>query len=843
MNKHEKKKFLVTFPIFQINTASLLSLPLPLMVLLWGTLTFPRPSKTFWVTLIAYTQAVVLIKCACQFEAWFWNQDDIPPNQPFAPARMLGIEKKKGYATYDLILLLVVFCHRIILKSLGLWKSEAPAEKPNPGEKYKVEAVEASNSKIITIANKDDKLALSPVPDENGKSVRVVDDRDTVVVEQSDEEPADFLTMVKISFGKYMSTAKEFVRQLFDRESRHTADIYGFLFLCDFVNFFVILFGFSAFGTQEGDGGVLSYFEENKVPITFLLMLIIQFFFIVVDRALYLRKYMFGKIIFQFILIIGLHIWMFFVLPVTTERRFNSTRPPVMYYMIKCFYLLFSAYQIRCGYPARILGNFLTKGFGMLNFAGFKIFINIPFLMELRTLMDWVWTDTSMTLFDWLKMEDIFQNVYQLKCSRQMESDLPAPRGQKKGPVVKYLMGGGMILGIIAVIWFPLALFAFSNTVGEPNIPFDVSISLRLGPYEPIYEMSAQASDIWEFSDSDWDKFVGIYANHKDKSAITFLSNYEKIDVAAVKLGSNSSTIWNISPPDKDRLLNDLKENKTLTSRFRYKVQRKTHSKENPGTIETEHAFEFMGNDTIGLQLIRMLENTSASYTVDMPRMMPKFLKVKNSGDLKPAHQLLFDKKSDTDDDSVINYRNLTMKLFESKLSEITNSLYWWEVKENVTELYNVQKQSFAQTDADDHITMYLFCDKIFPSTISSIAAGGIVGLYTTLIFVFSRFLRGTIFQGSSSKIMFEDLPYVDRVLQLCLDIYLVRESNEFTLEEDLFAKLIFLYRSPETMIKWTRPKKEKCDDDTDSMSEDKASLRKKTGMIKLLLIYFLMIN
>lgn len=51
----------------------------------------------------------------------------------------------------------------------------------------------------------------------------------------------------------------------------------------------------------------------------------------------------------------------------------------------------------------------------MLNFAGFKVFINIPFLMELRTLMDWVWTDTSMTLMDWLKMEDIFQNIYQLK--------------------------------------------------------------------------------------------------------------------------------------------------------------------------------------------------------------------------------------------------------------------------------------------------------------------------------------------------------------------------------------------------------------------------------------------
>jgi len=46
-------------------------------------------------------------------------------------------------------------------------------------------------------------------------------------------------------------------------------------------------------------------------------------------------------------------------------------------------------------------------------------------------------------------------------------------------------------------------------------------------------------------------------------------------------------------------------------------------------------------------------------------------------------------------------------------------------------------------------------------------------------------------------------------LLQLCLDIYLVREIGEFDLEEDLFAKLIFLYRSPETLIKWTQPPRE----------------------------------
>lgn len=124
--------------------------------------------------------------------------------------------------------------------------------------------------------------------------------------------------------------------------------------------------------------------------------------------------------------------------------------------------------------------------------------MNIPFLFELRTLMDWVWTDTSFSVFDWLKMEDIFANVYQLKCSRVFEDRMPVPRGQKRKPLMKYLMGGIMVLSLIILIWFPLALFAFSGAVGEPNIPYDVTVSLRIGPYEPVYTMSAQNSKIFE---------------------------------------------------------------------------------------------------------------------------------------------------------------------------------------------------------------------------------------------------------------------------------------------------------------------------------------------------------
>lgn len=42
--------------------------------------------------------------------------------------------------------------------------------------------------------------------------------------------------------------------------------------------------------------------------------------------------------------------------------------------------------------------------------------------------------------------------------------------------------------------------------------------------------------------------------------------------------------------------------------------------------------------------------------------------------------------------------------------------------------------------------------------------------------------------------------------MQICLDIYLVREARDFVLEQDIYAKLLFLFRSPETLVKWTRP-------------------------------------
>ncbi|XP_061378208.1 piezo-type mechanosensitive ion channel component isoform X4 [Danaus plexippus] len=831
--------------INQIQSATILSIPLPLMVFLWGTLTIPRPTKTFWVTLIAYTEVIVLIKSMFQFEILPWNQKAIPANMPFTAPRIIGIERKYNYALYDLLLLLIIFLHRFMLKSLGLWKESTPEAEVREDMEYRLSPsdtqmlVEGHGAEVgrkylhihdrplrstenrmshmtggQTAATEDEceqrdrggddaqEPGTSKMADD--EHYKVNDDQEPIIAVTTTLEDtySHYPDVIALSMKRYLRPTMHFFQRMLTPGARVTADIYAYMFLCDFFNFLVVIFGFAAFGTHQGDGGVQAYLEENKVPIPFLVMLILQFALIVIDRALYLRKFMLGKILFQYGLIIGVHIWMFFVLPFITERTFNALLPPPMWYMMKCIYLLLSAYQIRCGYPRRIIGNFLCKSYHFLNMICFRGFMAVPFLFELRTLMDWIWTDTSMTLMDWLKMEDIFASVFLLKCSRYVEDEFPQPRGAKKSATSKYLLGGGVLTFVIAIIWFPLVFFAFGNSVGQPNPPTDVTVKIRIGPFLPVYQMSAQSHNIDVYTEQDYTQLSNHYA--RDRNAQTFLSNYMYNDVAVVTINPNSTMKWQISPPELARLEREAVSNASLMVKFTYVITHPSNNAENPPTMESNRevaldAYIAGVRNTERDTLLQLLAGTAPPDTwLNVKTLFPKFVKVFNKGTTKPAYQLM-PPISGTEDDDARFYRNVQLRLEREK------DVMYWRVREAC------ESRDFLASipmNNCDMLVMYTFNDKLFPETLNFISGGGIIGLYTTFVFLASRVLRG-FFSGIYTKIMFDDLPNVDRVLQLCLDIYLVREALELSLEEDLFAKLVFLYRSPETMIKWSRPKED----------------------------------
>lgn len=63
---------------------------------------------------------------------------------------------------------------------------------------------------------------------------------------------------------------------------------------------------------------------------------------------------------------------MFFFFSFSLLRVFNQNFVAQLWYFVKCIYFGLSAYQIRCGYPTRILGNFLTKKYNHLNLFLFQ---------------------------------------------------------------------------------------------------------------------------------------------------------------------------------------------------------------------------------------------------------------------------------------------------------------------------------------------------------------------------------------------------------------------------------------------------------------------------------------
>ncbi|XP_075212450.1 piezo type mechanosensitive ion channel component isoform X3 [Lycorma delicatula] len=809
------------FMIFlhQIKSATILSLPLPLMVFLWGTLTVPRPSKNFWISVIAYTQIVVIIKCMFQFQLLSW-EEQAADNRPFFPPRIIGIEKKSNYATYDLMLLLIVFAHRSMLKSLGLWKTTEEAivqeETETENKNLPISGTIKNKSKkfvkhIKQFFNRkyESKNTLTSEVEEDPTSTSTTHpsvsslytkDEKFVVIKYPVEDPCEFFPqIIPITAKKYLSPAHGFFKSLLEPSIRVTTDVYAYMFFCDFFNLLVVIFGFASFGTQQGDGGVSQYFEENKVPFAFLVMLILQFGLIIIDRTLYLRKFILGKIIFQFILVFGIHIWMFFVLPAVTERQFNAAVPPQMWYMVKCFYLLLSAYQIRSGYPTRILGNFLCKSYNYVNMYLFKVFMLVPFVFELRALMDWIWTDTSMTLSDWLKMEDIFAHIFQLKCQRRAEEEYPQPRGEKKAAVSKYIVGGGFLIGIIAVIWFPLVLFALGDTVGQPNLPYEVGISLRIGGYQPIYSMSARNNSIYKYDEKYWTIMNLVYK--KSRVAQTFLSNYNNEDIGVVRFSSHSTAIWTISPPDLTSLIDEALSSNPMIIKLDWRVLKVTQSPEQQGEAVDGAETILYADDPNRQRLVEMLKNVK-SDPIYLRSIFPKFLKVTNRGNVSPISQLM----SVVDDGLVHNpYRNVSVHLERNVSPGNATSVMWWVLKEDCTDKVYEEVLKKLPHNNCEFLVMYTFNDKAFPATLNFISGKGLIGLYTLTLLGANRLIRRWRFQ-MSFHIMYDELPYVDRILQLCYNIFLVRDLKDYSLEEDLYAKLVFIYRSPQTMIEVTRP-------------------------------------
>mgnify|MGYP000865264413 CR=1 FL=1 len=824
----------------QMLTASLLSLPLPLLTFLWGTLSVPRPTKRFWKTVITYTELVIVIKYVCQFPIWEWETNNI---NPFYYPNLLGI--KDITIVYDLFLLLSLFFHRSMLKSLGQWDATANQISDYVPEKP------SSEEEITGIHYRGDTVAFkresSPEEVHFGKSLQLHKELNSSIeleprMASSDEIDRahifnDYIhdsyhnqvhelkieedvpvtsvtnTCCNCCFRAYIRVRRSvgsFFQHVLNTPYKVQTDVYTWMFLCDFINFLILIYGFWAFGSGYTNQTVANFLDENRIPFSVLIMLLAQFASIIIDRSLYLQKEIAGKLLFQVVLVIGIHIWLFFALPLTTGHTLTLKEywPPKAWYVFKCLYFLLSAHQIRSGYPRRVLGNCFTKGFGYVNWGVFKVYRAIPLVYDLRLYMDWIWTETTLEFRNWAIMEDMFANLFIRKCELAVEEEYPIPRAKPIRRISKYLTGGSFILLILAIIWGPLLLFSMGKTVGESNPPVEMEFELEFIGFQPILRMRATAQQIIQINDQLYDLLKGKFSSQTSQS---FLGDYKVGDVAAIRLDGQSNAVWEISPPSKESLMNSIKNNQTLTLKSSWTLFRIKREKSQNFDVNIAGSYQnIISNASLQFRtaLYDMLADSSTTATppsetkfVITPPIFPNYIRVPETGQVSLVNQF---------EDNLFAYEplrplNLTyIRMYDTTINQIDNSTSWWKADDLCKHSPTNDSYSFWSSDQFPHcdsLVVVAFNDRIFTGILALLSAPGIIGLYTTFVVFFARLIR----TEPSGKVIYTEIPKVDRVYGLIMDIYMMRECKEFELEEKLFAKLLFLYRSPEMLIEWSR--------------------------------------
>lgn len=71
---------------------------------------------------------------------------------------------------------------------------------------------------------------------------------------------------------------------------------------------------------------------------------------------------------------------------------------------------------MRIGLPEIRKGSFLMDSFNPVSGVIYRGYLAIPFIFELRTLIDWTFTTTALDAFQWIKLSQVQADLYVAKC-------------------------------------------------------------------------------------------------------------------------------------------------------------------------------------------------------------------------------------------------------------------------------------------------------------------------------------------------------------------------------------------------------------------------------------------
>lgn len=271
---------------------------------------------------------------------------------------------------------------------------------------------------------------------------------------------------------------------------------------------------------ESNSASFTSQISNNQFSANLVVALIGILVVLIADRVIYLKQAALFKFVLHFLCVVMIHIWAFLWVPVVTKRPLGAMG--TIFYLMVIIYLTLQARQLYWGYyrlPDR--NAVMSQGYGALAKYIFYIYRFFPLLFEMRNVLDWICSSTSLYLFMWLRVENVYATLFQVKCNmrkfRYQHEGFRYGRNVFAGRQCLFnVLFGAACLAIAALaIILPLYLFSSLNPSQElnPVVSFDATLSIvvssdngateeELGIY-PLWK-SNQYQQKLSYSDTMW---------------------------------------------------------------------------------------------------------------------------------------------------------------------------------------------------------------------------------------------------------------------------------------------------------------------------------------------------
>lgn len=548
---------------------------------------------------------------------------------------------------------------------------------------------------------------------------------------------------------------------------KREVDLYAYIFGADLSVFFLVAIFYQSIIKNNSE--FLDVYQlEDQFPKEYVFILMIIFFLIVLDRIIYLCSFATGKVIFYlFNLILFTYSVTEYAWHMDASQQHAGGLALRAIYLAKAISLALQAIQIRYGIPhqSTLYRQFLTSEVSRTKYLGYRLYRALPFLYELRCVLDWSCTATSLTMYDWLKLEDIHASLFLVKCDAVLNR-AKHKQGERQTKMTKCCNGICLFFILICVIWAPMLMYSSGNPTNIANPVKDASVQIDIKTVSG--RLTLYQTTLCE--KIPWDKFN----DDIDLDPQSFWDTYNENDIQLICCQADASILWLVPSVVQTRFIQSLDWDTDMDIIFTWVLTRdRPKGKE---VVKYERTI-----DPVDLPMRsdvqKVLNGSMNSFRIY--NVYPRYFRVTGSGDVRPLEL----EEISVNADLIINRANYE----------------WWSFND-------VNSSGVTGCGGLTGPMAIIISEEVPPQGIigDTLSKFSIWGLYITFVLAVGRFIR---LQCSDlrMRIPYENLPSCDRLIAICEDIYAARAEGELGVEEVLYWTLVKIYRSPHMLLEYTK--------------------------------------